>query len=287
MHPRESLPIKKVTIITPCFNAEAYIEETVRSVLTNTAIKTGRASLEYIVCDGGSTDATLTRLDPLIKASGSNVDFRIISEPDSGIYDALSKGLLAGNGDIYAYLNAGDYYSPHAIEIALSLFEKEHVKWLTGMGVKYNENSHLVHVLVPYRYRRRLIRAGLYGTKLPYIQQESTFWKSELNGLLDHDKLKRFGFAGDYYLWKTFASSAEFYIVEAWLGGFRHHDGQLSQSRSLYLEELRSIVNAPSIGDYLISAIDFFCWHFLPPKMKKRLNPKTLFTFDHKKQAYT
>lgn len=278
--------IKTFTIITPCFNAEAYIEETVRSVVLNRAIREKRAALDYIICDGGSTDSTLAKIDSILKTIDVNGRVKVFSEPDGGIYDALSKGLIKGSGDVYAYLNAGDYYSPYVFDIVLDLFKDESVKWLTGMNVKYNEQSHLVHVLVPFRYRRRLINTGFYGNMLPHIQQESTFWRADLNRLIDPDKLKKYQLAGDYYLWKSFSSQAELNIVEAWLGGFRHHRGQISANKVQYRKELKHIAELPGFEDYIIAALDYFCWHCLPPLLKKKLNPKMFYRFDHARQMY-
>jgi glycosyltransferase involved in cell wall biosynthesis len=49
----------KFSVITPCLNAAAHIEETVASVSAQAALRDGSASLQHIVCDGGSTDGTL------------------------------------------------------------------------------------------------------------------------------------------------------------------------------------------------------------------------------------
>jgi glycosyltransferase involved in cell wall biosynthesis len=80
--------LKKISIITPCRNAARFIGETVESVIGQTALFSGRAELEYIVCDGNSSDGT-----PDIVRSYGNKSIKIVSEPDAGMYDALSKGL--------------------------------------------------------------------------------------------------------------------------------------------------------------------------------------------------
>ena len=48
----------RFTVITPCFNAARYVEETIQSVLAQTAVASGRVELEYWVIDGGSSDGT-------------------------------------------------------------------------------------------------------------------------------------------------------------------------------------------------------------------------------------
>ena len=162
---------KKISIITPCFNAEKYIGETIESVIGQTALLSGRVELEYIICDGNSTDSTVS----IIK-SYNHPSIRLLSEPDSGVYEALAKGLRMVTGDIVAYLNASDYYNKTAFDIVLDIFGTKNVEWLTGYMTIYNDKSYAVNFLLPYKYRKRLIARGLYGRWLPFIVQESTFW---------------------------------------------------------------------------------------------------------------
>src|SRR4051812_31871209 len=103
----------KFTIVTACRNAAAYIEETVRSVLAQPIFTSGRCALEYLVCDGASTDGTLEALSRY-EAPG----LKVVSEPDGGFYDALAKGLQRASGDYVAYLNAGDYFHPAGLGVA-------------------------------------------------------------------------------------------------------------------------------------------------------------------------
>jgi len=89
----------KVTIITPSFNSEKNIEETILSVLNQTY-----ANLEYIIIDGGSTDGTVD----IIKKYQNRLAYWI-SEPDKGISDAFNKGLTKATGDYINFQGAGDY----------------------------------------------------------------------------------------------------------------------------------------------------------------------------------
>ncbi len=174
----------RFSIVTPCFNAESYIEETVLSILQQTAVLRGDVELEYIVCDGGSTDRTLDILrgfdDPAIL---------VISEKDRGMYDALSKGLRRVSGQDITYLNAGDYYHKCAFEVVAELFGSHaDVHWVTGLNAVYNENSQIVMVTLPYRYRRVFFENGFNGAITTGLQQESTFWRASLLDLIDHEK---------------------------------------------------------------------------------------------------
>jgi len=91
----------KISIITPVLNSEKTIEQTVESVLKQTY-----PWVEYIIVDGGSSDKTLELLEKY-----RNKISKIISEKDSGIYDAMNKGIKIATGEIVAVLNSDDFYS--------------------------------------------------------------------------------------------------------------------------------------------------------------------------------
>lgn len=89
----------KITIITASYNAEAFIEHTIRSVAAQTY-----PNIEYIVIDGASTDGTLD----VIKKHEDRIT-KWISEPDRGIADAMNKGWKMASGDFVLFLHADDY----------------------------------------------------------------------------------------------------------------------------------------------------------------------------------
>jgi glycosyltransferase len=90
----------KVSIITICLNSREHIEDTIKSVRSQTY-----SNIEYIVIDGGSTDGTAD----ILRAYDRQIDYWV-SEPDKGISDAFNKGVLAATGEIVAFLNSQDYY---------------------------------------------------------------------------------------------------------------------------------------------------------------------------------
>lgn len=91
----------KITVITVCFNSAKTIEDTIRSVASQTHL-----DIEHIVVDGASTDGTL---DVIERHRGKLA--KVISEPDCGIYDAMNKGVALAGGDVIGFLNADDVYA--------------------------------------------------------------------------------------------------------------------------------------------------------------------------------
>jgi glycosyltransferase involved in cell wall biosynthesis len=93
-----------ISIVTPSFNAAAYLEDAILSVS-----RQGRVAVEHIVTDAVSTDGTLEILRQY-------PHLRWISEPDRGQSDAINKGFLLAKGELVGWLNADDYYLPGALE---------------------------------------------------------------------------------------------------------------------------------------------------------------------------
>ena len=103
----------KITVITPNYNGEKYIERSIRSVVSQRA---SGIDLEYIICDGGSKDRSLEIIDRYRK----EIDL-VISEPDKGAPDAINKGLSKAKGDLICWLNADDIYYPGVLKRVLDI----------------------------------------------------------------------------------------------------------------------------------------------------------------------
>ena len=266
----------RFTIVTPCFNAAAYIEETALSILRQTAVLRGEVDLEYLVCDGGSTDGTLDILRGLNHSA-----VQVFSEKDRGMYDALGNGLRRATGHYVAYLNAGDYYHKCAFEVVADLLARyPDVHWLTGLNTIYNEHSQFVMVTLPSRFRAAFFANGFYTTRTAGVQQESTFWRAELLELVDYEKLASLRLAGDFYLWQQFARRHRLHIVGAMLGGFKRHPGQQSEADAAYSREVLSLSRPERFFERWVALWDNLVFQFASNGIKRRLDPQSHFLYD-------
>ena len=128
----------KISIITVCYNSEATIERTIKSVLAQKNI-----DLEYLIIDGASKDGTLNIIK---KYAEKNPFIHFVSENDRGIYDAMNKGISMARGDIVGILNSDDYYaSADSLSSIISVFEQNNVEMVFG-NLLYVKNNK------PYRY---------------------------------------------------------------------------------------------------------------------------------------
>lgn len=97
----------KLSVITIVYNNVKDIERTMLSVINQSY-----DNIEYIVIDGASNDGTVE----LIKKHELDLS-KWISEPDTGIYNAMNKGLAMASGDYVLFMNSGDeIYSSHTVE---------------------------------------------------------------------------------------------------------------------------------------------------------------------------
>ncbi len=97
-----------ISIIMPCFNAEHYLYETIKCVLSQTY-----ANLELLIVDDGSTDSSRSILSELLK-----LDHRLIVfyQQNSGPYPARNLALQHAKGDFIAFLDADDYWASDCLE---------------------------------------------------------------------------------------------------------------------------------------------------------------------------
>ena len=93
-------PTPKFSVITVCYNAEATIEDTIQSVISQTY-----HHVEYIIVDGASKDRTMD----IVNRYREHIAI-VVSERDKGLYDAMNKGIGLATGDYLCFLNAGDSF---------------------------------------------------------------------------------------------------------------------------------------------------------------------------------
>lgn len=99
--------IPDVTVVTVCFNPlKEGRRELFRKNLDSVQEQEG-VIVEHLIIDGASTDGTL---DFLASYNNHNQDIRILSQPDSGIYEAMNRGIALSRGQYITFLNSDDYY---------------------------------------------------------------------------------------------------------------------------------------------------------------------------------
>lgn len=107
-----------VSIVTPTFNSEEYIENTIQSVLDQTY-----KNWELLIVDDASTDATIKIINEIAKEETRIKLFQL--EVNSGAGTARNKGIEKARGDFIAFLDADDLWKPEKLQKQL-FFMNEH-----------------------------------------------------------------------------------------------------------------------------------------------------------------
>jgi len=215
----------KISIVTPSYNQASFLEETLQSVLSQQD-----PNLEYVVIDGGSTDGSAG----IIQRYGAQLSYWV-SEPDKGHYDGINKGFAKTNGDIMAWLNSDDKFTPWCFSLVREIFSTyPEVEWIsTVQPLSWNARGQATGINFSGGFNRisflkggNLPSKGSFGRR--YIQQESTFWRRSLWERAGGFVNTTYQLAADFELWARFYQHADLYGVMAPLGGFRAHGNQKS-----------------------------------------------------------
>ena len=161
----------KISIITATFNRGHFIESCVLSILRQD-IK----DVELIIIDGLSTDSTFEKLRPLIK---KNKNIKFYSETDSGIYDALNKGIDKANGEIIGFLHSDDvFYNSEVLKKIIYKFKNHDIDGLYG-NLEYVEKidtNKVVRFWESCAFNNNLLRKG-WAPPHPTLFLKSNIYK--------------------------------------------------------------------------------------------------------------
>lgn len=135
------MPEILVSVLTPCFNSEKTIEQTLTSIENQTY-----CNIEYLIIDGGSVDHTLKLIDQHRKRLPKR--FTVISEKDKGVYDAMNKGISLAKGQLIGIVNSDDWYENDTVEQAVRNYQGSPYEVIYGMQrnlVNDKEKTTFIH----------------------------------------------------------------------------------------------------------------------------------------------
>ena len=153
--------MKKVSIITTTYNDSAALKKTIEQIKAQ-----DYPNIEYIIVDGASKDDTM---DVIMEAKAHFGDRLIwMSEKDSGIYDAINKGLKLATGD-YIGLCFDQFAGPDVISKMVDIMEKEGTDGVHG-DLNYMDGEKIVR---KWRQGQGNIRTGwMPGHPTLYLKKE-------------------------------------------------------------------------------------------------------------------
>ncbi|WP_332801396.1 glycosyltransferase [Sphingomonas sp. PB2P12] len=249
---------RRFLIVTPVFNAEAFIDDAVASVLRQGF---PGYSLHYHVQDGGSTDGTVDKLrawdrrlrEGLYIPHAGDIVFTFESERDGGMYDALQRGfarLAPQDSDILTWINSDDGLAQGALVTVGGVFEDiPGCEFLSGRTALLNEAGAVIVLAPALPYARKALAEGLHdGRTLSFLMQEGTFFSGRVwNAIGGVDTA--FRLAGDWDLWRRMARVARHCTVDSLTGYHRRRVGQLSGDMDAYRREIDTAAPLPDVSE--------------------------------------
>lgn len=230
-----------VSIITVVYNGEKHIEQTINSVLNQTY-----PLIEYIIIDGASKDKTLE----IIKKYEKNIT-HLISEKDTGIYNAMNKGLALAKGEIIGILNADDYYYPETIQWVVNQFKQSNADIVYGnlMKLRSFENNDYFKQVAP--------NISLLEKTMP-IFHPATFVKKEVYEKIG-DFNEKYKLSADYdFIYRAYNAKVIFEYLPQPLTVFRI-DGATSMNCNSYKEGYKILASYGSSYDQQMKRLIFKC----------------------------
>ena len=131
----------KISIITATYNSEVTLSSCMTSVLQQSY-----QNIQYVIIDGNSKDKTL-ELVKQHQLQFPQIEFIILSEPDSGIYDALNKGVQLATGKVIGFVHSDDILADNQIISKLAnQFDKENVDGVYG-DLQYVDKNNIGKII--------------------------------------------------------------------------------------------------------------------------------------------
>jgi glycosyltransferase involved in cell wall biosynthesis len=221
-----------VSIVTVTKNRAHTLEQTIRSV-----VEQEYPSIEYIILDGGSSDGTVS----IIRKYEGRIA-RWVSEPDEGATKALNRGFAMTTGEIVAFLNSDDYFTPGIVGEMVKTFREHSEADVVHGDIRYlNLETNEVYACRPFKKNQKEVYRSIYTWPAIYV---ITFF-------IRREMLSRAGCmemvydtASDFELYmKLLKSGARFHYLDRTV--VSHRSGGRSDSSVRGYREIRDI----SIGN--------------------------------------
>jgi glycosyltransferase involved in cell wall biosynthesis len=232
MAPQKQIPL--ISIITVVYNRVNCLENSISSVLNQPDLNT----FEYIIIDGGSTDGTVD----IIKKHEKCIT-KWISEPDTGIYNAMNKGVKLAKGEYIMFLNSDDWLEVNVMEKATNI-------------ILSNPKYDVYHgyLLIHDKEKRKNRGHGFLPTSLPAYQPASFVRRDINNDIPWFDENYRI--AADFKFFKSLQLRKQrFFPMDIVVTNFSI--GGLSSQSESRLKELKQVLIELKYPPLLVEVLIF------------------------------
>ncbi len=236
-----------ISVIMPCYNAEAFLADSINSVLNQSY-----PNIELIVVDDGSTDNSKAILD------GFGKRIKTLFQSNCGPGPARNRGIEQATGDFIAFLDSDDYWDPRCLELLYLAIQSSNAALAYCGWQNIGKTTKPTPPYVPPNYQT--------GDKVQDFLKSAAPWPIHA-ALVRHDVLKQTGnfdeqwaTCMDYDLWLRIGTTHPIVLVPEVLAFYRHHGtGQITskqwrQAENVLKVKLHYIKNHPNLVKHLTSA---------------------------------
>lgn len=215
-----------VSVVTVCRNAQDSVERTVRSVMSQSV------DLEYIVVDGGSSDATVERVRPHLRDHDV-----LLSEADRGISDAINKGIALARGEFVQLIHADDWMAPDQLAQAVRHIRETGADYVFGDLIFYEHDEPSFRYVGDADYANRIDRLCPAINHPTVLARRSAYERFGLYSL----QLKR---AMDYEWYLRLHRNGGRASYSRQILAYMNHDGISNRDFTGTMDEVRRIAVA-------------------------------------------
>ena len=235
----------RFSVITVCYNASATIRETIASVLGQTY-----RDVEYIVVDGKSSDGTVEILQGI-----ADERMKFVSEKDTGIFNAMNKGLKMASGDYLIFLGADDVF-----------YDKD---VLTRVAAKVTDGHDVLYGDVMLKKRQRLYNGAFSRWTWGHrnISHQCIFYPKSVYARYQYDEKYRSVADWDYNL-RLLTIGIPFTYIGETICIFNDADGMSSSVKDREFLKVRRWMVCQAVG------VLPYCWGILQRAKRRLLNEK-------------
>ena len=186
-----------VSIITPLYNGERFVGQTIESVLAQTY-----TDWEMIIINDGSTDNSLSVAESY---AAKDPRIHVFSQPNGGCAAARNHGLREATGRYYAFLDSDDYWDPTFLEEQLAFMAEKNAAIVTCCVRRVDENG--IEILRPQIVPERMDYYDiLKSCNLPCLA--TMIDASKLHDIRFHEELHNL--RDDYALWLSLMRQTDY-----------------------------------------------------------------------------